>query len=118
MLSVLDTHLGTFKNYHTHFRNSLTANDVNNFASLLNDIDRFSFVYKYSSVHKYEINTVGTIKSFDLAKQFKEDGNKAFQSEKYNVALHLYSRAILEYPQNNICKYSFVIIIINIQETK
>uniref|UniRef100_A0A1B6CWC9 MYND-type domain-containing protein n=1 Tax=Clastoptera arizonana TaxID=38151 RepID=A0A1B6CWC9_9HEMI len=101
MMPVLESKIDSFKNYHTNFRNSLTTQDLNHFSSLSNDIDRFSFVYGFPSAHEYKIVVYKQQKSIELATHFKEDGNKAFQNGKYKVALHLYSRAILESPQDS-----------------
>lgn len=99
--SSIESNVGYFKKQHIEFYQKISENDINTFKSLLNDCDRFEFVYNIPSVHSYEILKTSGNKSTEIGLQLKDDGNNAFQSGHYEAALHLYSRSILKLPQQN-----------------
>lgn len=99
--SNIETDVGYFKKQHIEFCKGISDNDINTFGSLLNDHDRFEFVYNIPSVHSYEIAKINGNKNTEVGLQLKEDGNNAFQSNQYEAALRYYSRSILKLPQQS-----------------
>lgn len=108
--SNIETDVGYFKKHHIDFCREISDNDINVFRSLLNDYDRFEFVYNTPYVHSYEISKINGNKNVEVGLQLKEDGNNAFQRGHYEAALRYYSRSILKLPQENHSEYIFVCI--------
>lgn len=96
---------GFFKKQHLQFCNSLKENDLNNFSLLNNNEDKFKFVYCNTVVRSNQISKLTNDKNFDVAKQLKIDGNKAFQANDFSNALFKYSKSVLKCPQDNNGKY-------------
>ncbi|XP_054271330.1 SET and MYND domain-containing protein 4 [Macrosteles quadrilineatus] len=101
MLNGIDSEFSPLKQFYTNFLKTFSNDDLEFFKSLTSDEERIQFVYDLPSLEGFEISENKTLKSSDLAKKLKEDGNKAFQVDQFKVALALYSKAIIKQPQNS-----------------
>lgn len=101
MLNIIENNIGFFKKQHVQFCSSLKENDINNFAKLNNNEDRFVFVYQNPFIRSNQILKHQNDKNLEISLQFKNDGNKAFQANDYMSALYLYKESILKCPQDN-----------------
>lgn len=104
MLNGIDSEFSPLKQFYTNFLKTFSNDDLEFFKSLTTDEERIQFVYDLPSLEGFEISKNKTLKSSDLAKKLKEDGNKAFQVDQFKVALALYSKAIIKQPQNSSSK--------------
>lgn len=93
-----------FKHFYADFLKTLGENDFTTFGKCVCDESRMQYVFNIPIVHSYKILLGANKKSIDLAKQFKNDGNKAFQEEKFKSALDLYSESIKQQPQRSSSK--------------
>ena len=94
----LDTDHGYLKSHHLSLHNSVSEEQLKQLSSLKTDEERFSFVYSLPLVHEHEVKAAIDGKNEEEARKLKEDGNKAFQSGKYNSALQGYTKSILKTP--------------------
>lgn len=96
-----------FKNFHSDLLKTFSENELKNFNNLNDDEQRLKYVYKFKKVHDYKIATRDGSKSTESAKQLKDFGNKAFQSNQFKTALGLYSKGITMQPQDSPSKEIF-----------
>lgn len=94
----LDTDRGFLKCHHSNLRNSISDEQLQELSTLQSDEKRFSFVYKLSVVHEYEVKASSSGKNETEAGQLKEEGNKAFQNGNYQSAMQNYTKSIMKIP--------------------
>lgn len=82
-------------------QSSLNAEQVKNFANLENDAARVKFVLQNSDSKEFTVSRNALIKNIELALEFKQKGNNAFQSQNWKIALNFYSKGLLLMPAEN-----------------
>lgn len=84
-------------------QSTLTAEQIKNFANLEDDTSRLKFVSQIDSVKEFQVtkNRNDSMKNLALALDFKQKGNKAFQSQSWNVAVDFYNKSLLLLPSDN-----------------
>ncbi|XP_067007502.1 SET and MYND domain-containing protein 4 [Anabrus simplex] len=89
---------GFFKAHHCKVVSSLSNDQLKEFSLLEHDDERFRFVYNLPVARGLDIQLSPCGKNAEIARKFKDEGNKAFQSGDYRCALRLYSKCILKTP--------------------
>ncbi|XP_026278286.1 SET and MYND domain-containing protein 4-like [Frankliniella occidentalis] len=94
----VDSERGFFRAAHRRLSEALSAQQVDEFAALGSDEQRFQWLWDQRLAHETPCSFTELGKDLEQAKQFKDDGNKAFQKEDYATAVRLYTKSILHMP--------------------
>ena len=90
-----------FIDYHVNVRSSLTVQQMSDFELLKNNKDRIIFVTNIPNRPRFSIDVqINHGKDLQEARRLKDQGNAYFQKQNYNLALSLYSRALLKSSEN------------------
>lgn len=90
-----------FKKFYSSFLGNIIDNDIELFGKLKTDEERIKSIFGFPYAHNYKISIKQNSKSENLAKDFKEKGNYAFQKDMFKAAADQYSKGIILQPQNN-----------------
>ena len=103
---------GFFPEYYLNIRNVCTENDINQFSTFQNDLERAQYVDRIKLVrdHDLKIKRKFVGKSAQQSLQYKEKGNLAFKNQKYIEALVLYTKSLIAIPAEN-SKYFHIYIL-------
>lgn len=89
---------GFLKELLQKLQSNLNAEQVKNFANLDSDEARFRFVVQNSNLKEFTVSRNTSIKNIQLALDFKQKGNNAFQSQDWKTALGFYNKGLLLIP--------------------
>lgn len=92
---------GFIKELFQKLQSNLNAEQVKNFANLEDDEARYKFISQNSCLKEFEVTRNASIKNHKLAMDFKQKGNKGFQSQNWLSALDFYNKALLLLPPEN-----------------
>lgn len=94
---------GFIKDLFLQFQQNLSSEQLKNFANLECDEARYKFVSQNDTIKEFTLTRNATIKNAQLALDFKQKGNKAFQNQQWLAAIDFYNKALLLMPGEN-CK--------------
>lgn len=100
-----------FKQFYSNFLENIIDNDIAMFGKLNTDEERIKSIFGVPYAHNYKLSIKQNSKSENLAKDYKERGNHAFQKNMFQAAAELYSKGIILQPQNNSGRNSCCMII-------
>lgn len=100
-----------FKKFYSSFLENIIDSDIALFGKLKTDEERIKSIFGFPHAHNYKLSIKQNSKSENLAKDFKERGNHAFQKNMFKVAAELYSKGIILQPQNNSGRNSYCMMI-------
>lgn len=89
---------GFIKELFQNLQSNLNAEQVKNFANLETDEARYKFISQNPSVKDFQVTRNKSIKNIQLALDFKQKGNKAFQNQNWIAALDFYNKGLLVLP--------------------
>lgn len=106
---------GFFLNFYQNTRNSLKSDEIQAFAGLTSNPERFKFVYRVSQIDeklglkrherdsKHQVNKeeIHFYKDLNCALEMKKIGNKFFQGQQWNDALNFYNKSYIMLPVEN-----------------
>lgn len=96
-----------FKQFYSNFLENIIDNDKALFGKLKTDEERVKSIFSLPHAHNYKLSIKQNSKSENLAKDYKERGNHAFQKDMFKAAAELYSKGIILQPQNNSGRNSY-----------
>ncbi|XP_076056655.1 protein-lysine N-methyltransferase SMYD4-like isoform X3 [Oratosquilla oratoria] len=89
---------GYFKDYYKNVRKTVSNDQLNEFAKLTTDEEKFRYVFNLPAVHDIDLKLFFKGKSEKEALEKKEEGNKSFGKKKNVEALTYYSQAVIKAP--------------------
>lgn len=92
---------GFIKELFEQLQKTLNSEQVKNFANLESDEARYKFVSQVESIKDLKLTRNASLKNVKLALDFKQKGNKAFQSQHWISALDCYNKGLLLMPAEN-----------------
>lgn len=92
---------GFLKELLQKLQTNLNAEQVKIFENLDNDEARFKFVLQDPNLKEFTVSRNASIKNVELALDFKQKGNNAFQSQNWKLALDFYNKGLLLLPDEH-----------------
>lgn len=91
--------IGAFKECFNNLKNLISEDQLNEFGLIKTDEERVRFVQKLIPQNfNFPIEVTKNGKNLDLAKEFKQKGNKEFGKNDNKSALDSYSKSIIATP--------------------
>lgn len=99
---------GFLKELLQNLQSNLNGDQVKQFANFDNDEARYKFVVQDPKLKEFTVSRNASIKSVELALNFKQKGNTAFKNQNWKSALDFYNKSLLLMPaEHGECVHSW-----------